>query len=152
VASISIASSISLFLIFASVILILLGIFSLTDSVHSYSKYIEYRYAWDNNVHKKAYPKSNETEKSESDGRKALEADDIGYYFLKLSLISFFYFLASLVLNIHQFGVVVRYLTFFSLVTILTFGMIYAYKTTHRKTYREAINDFFVREKVIKEE
>jgi uncharacterized membrane protein len=144
-AHLSIASAVSVTLIFSSITLVLLGIFSLTDSLHFYSKYIEYQFAWDDQVHGKAYPKSDKTKKATADGRRALEADDVGYYFLKLSLLAFFYFLTFLALSIPGIGVGVRIPMTLLFTFLVTYVMIYAYKTTHRKTFWEAFNDFFMR-------
>ncbi len=91
---------------------------------------------------KKAKSASTKEDKTVSSFRRALEADDIGYYFLKLSILGFFYFLSSLEPNIHRIAAIVRYPFFVSFVFIIIVIMVKAYGITHEKIFWKAINDF----------
>ena len=41
---------VSAVILFSSISLVLFGVFSLTDSIHFYSKYLEYQYVWKDKV------------------------------------------------------------------------------------------------------
>ena len=134
-----------------SISLILFGVFSLTDSIHFYTKYLEYRYVWNDKVHGVAYEGKTKDEKATQDFKRALEADDVGYYFLKLSLLSFLYFLASLALNIQEVYIGVRIFVSFLVGLLVTYVLIRSYKATHRKSFSKALKDFFWRKAVFKD-
>jgi hypothetical protein len=139
--------AISIFFLLSSIILILFGVFALTDSIHSYSKNLEYRYMWKHEVHIEACKGKKKQEKAITEFRRALEADDVGYYFLRLCLLLFMCFLVSLVLNIYELGAI-RLVVFFFGVFIVTYLAVYSYKTTHGKHFSEAFFDFFWRDNV----
>lgn len=67
----------------------LYGIYALTDSIHFYSKFVEYNFAWNDHVHGEAYENMNGKEKAIIDYKRALEADDVGYHYLKRSILFF---------------------------------------------------------------
>lgn len=150
-ARLSVEFVVSAFFLFSSISLILFGVFSLTDSIHFHSKYLEYQYIWKGKIHGVAYEGKTKEEKAIKDFKRALESDDVGYYFLKLSLLSFLYFLVSLVLNVHELGIGVRIIVFFFVGLLVTYVTIYSYKTTHRKRFSEALRDFFWRKTVFKD-
>jgi len=150
-ACLSIEFTISVIFLFGSILLILFGSFSLTDSIHFYSKYLEYRYIWKEKVHGIAYKSETKNEKATKDYKRALEADDVGYYFLKLSLLLFLYFLISLVLNVKELQVEVRVISFILVGLLVTYVLIRCYKATHRKTFSEAFKDFFRRKSIFEE-
>jgi len=150
-ASLSFEFVVSAIFLLSSIFLILLGVFSLTDSIHFYSKYLEYQYLWKDEVHGVAHKDKTKDEKATGDLKRALESDDVGYYFLKLSLLSFPYFLVSLVLNVHELGICVRIIVFLLVGLLVTYVAVYSYKTTHQKRFSEALTDFFCREAVFKD-
>jgi len=151
-ARLSFEFAVSAFLLFSSIFLILFGVFMLTDSIHFYSKFLEYQYMWKDKVHGVAYEGKTKEKKAIGAFKRALESDDVGYYFLKLSLLSFTYFLVSLVLNVYELGIIVRIIVFFSAGLLVTFVAIYSYKTTHRKRFLESLIAFFRRKPVFKDQ
>jgi hypothetical protein len=150
-ACLTVEFAISAVFLFCSISLILFGVFSLTDSIHFYSKYLEYQYVWNDKVHGVAYKGKTKDKKATKDFKRALEADDLGYYFLKLSLLSFLYFLVSLVLNIKEFGIGLRIILSASVGLLVTYVFIRSYKATHRKQFSEAFKDFFRRKPVFED-
>jgi len=150
-AYLSVEFVISAIFLFGSISLILFGVFSLTDSIHFYSKHLEYQYVWKEKVHAVAYKGKTKDEKATEDFKRALEADDVGYYFLKLSLLSFLYFLVSLILNVRELGIGARIISSVSVGLLVTYVLIRCYKATHRKTFSEAFKDFFRRKAVFKD-
>jgi len=135
----------------ASIIPALLGIFALTDSIHFYSKYIEYKYAWNQKVHGEAYKNTTGEEKSTNDLKRALEADDVGYYCVKLSLLFFLWFLASPVFAIESLNLYLRISIFLISIVFLTLAAVFTYKSTHRKRLPQAFKDFFRRKAVFRD-
>lgn len=142
---------VSAVILFSSISLVLFGVFSLTDSIHFYSKYLEYQYVWKDKVHGVAYGGKTKDKKATEDFKRALESDDIGYYFLKLSLLSFLYFLVSLVLNVQELNIWFRIVTSISVGLLITYVLIRSYKATHRKPFSVAFKDFFKRKAVFKD-
>lgn len=143
-------------LLFASTIVaMLLGIFALTDSIHAYSKYSEYSFMWNSNVHYQFYREKYEPTRPESEIIKdrvdkalwnALEADDYGYYCMKIGVLSFLLSLASFV-TIAPLGFLIFLVTAF----VITYLMIKTYMRTHqRNSLWEAAVKFFIREPIIR--
>ena len=150
-ARLSVEFVVSAVFLFSSISLILFGVFALTDSIHFYSKYLEYQYVWKDKIHGVAYEGKTKEEKAIKDYKRALESDDVGYYFLKLSLLSFLYFLVSLVLNVQGLGIGVRIVLSVSVGLLVTYVLIRSYKATHRKSFSEAFKDFFRRKAVFED-
>lgn len=142
---------VSIICLFFSLIFALLGIYSLTDSMHFYSKYIEYRYAWSEKVHGDAYKSKTSEEKATGDLRRALEADDVGYYYLKLSLMLFLWFLASVIFVLKWLDLHWRILGFLLSIVSLTFISVITYKCIHQKPLLKAFKDFFIRKAVFRD-
>lgn len=143
---------ISAFCLLSTLALTLFAIYALTDSIHFYSKYVEYRYAWSKRVHGEAYSETS-LQKATNDYRRALEADDIGYYYLKLSLVTFLWFLTSFVYVVptRLLDFWSRTIIFVSVAVFLTFVAVITYKETHRKSLLKACKDFFIRSPVFQE-
>jgi len=138
-------------LLIATLTLMILGIFSLTDSIHFYSKYTEFRYAWYEAVHGRLKDKTPEGNSRKSLER-ALEADDIGYYYLKLSIVMFLWSLASFLLTIdlHDFYYrIALFLAFLIIDTVVTLVLVKTYQITHqRQSFRKAFGIFFKKQRV----
>jgi hypothetical protein len=111
-----------------------LAILSISDSIHFYSKFAEYEYMW-TNVHEEAYPnKRNSKVKASLKG--ALDADDIGYYFIRLSLLMLSYALFS-------FSALLGYPLFVLSLAIPTIFLPLTYGFTHDKDPATAFKDYF---------
>jgi hypothetical protein len=142
--------SISMVLISVSLVFALLGIFALTDSIHFYSKYLEYNYAWNGAVHGITYPDQSGAQKAIESLKRALEADDIGYYYLKLSLLLFTWFVASLIFVFPQETLTFepRVAIFLIIAFIVSLLVILTYKCTHKKSLLKSFRDFLVRKPI----
>lgn len=143
----------SIVLLSISLIFMLFGIFALTDCIHFYSKYIEFRYAWDEMVHGVLYRNKSKEQKETKELQKALEADDLGYHCLKLSLLFFLFFLASFIFMLppETVDVVSQKIIFTIISGVLIIASIMTYKCTHHKPLFKASKDFFKRKSIFKE-
>lgn len=132
--------------LFLSIILLLFGVFLLTDSIHQYSKNLEYLYMWNVEVHAKAKNSKNKSKEEMANKalKRALEADGLGYYCLKLSLLSFVYFLVLFSLTVLLPQVESQVLGFIIIAPLITVAAVYCYKTSHMKNWEEAFIGYFV--------
>ncbi len=128
----------------------LYGIYALTDSIHFHSKFIEYNYAWNENVHGLAYENKKGNKKAIKDYQRALEADDVGYHYLKRSTLFFSWFLASIILCIDFIDFRLRTGIFLLFAIFLTYMLINVYRQTHMKGLIESARDFFIRKRIFK--
>jgi hypothetical protein len=130
-----------------SLVAAVLSVFALTDSIHFYSKYLEYSFAWIEEVHGRAYRGKTSDDKAKGDLRRALEADDLGYYWAKFAFLFFLWFVSSFVF-VSELDMVWKMVIFLLSVTIVTFLALYTYKITHQKCWAQAVKSFFVRKPV----
>ena len=140
----------TIILLIVTLILMLLGIYSLTDSIHFYSKYTEFRYAWYPSVHERLKDKTPEGNSKKSLER-ALEADDIGYCYIKFSIVFFLWSLASFILTIETSDFYSRlglFLGFLILGIVFTLAVVKTYQITHQKPFKDALKDFFKKKPV----
>jgi hypothetical protein len=140
----------TIFLLASSLCLMLIAIFSLTDSIHHYSKYLEYRYMWHFQVHGLAFTLKRSDEKAVAALKDALESDDLGYQYLKYGFLTFFWFLASTVFAVPpEYLNSYQELVLFIIVSVaLSLLVIFAYGETHRKSFRKAFRGFLKRKRV----
>ncbi len=141
---------ISICLLAGSLVFILLAIFVVTDSIHFYSKYLEYNYAWNNLVQGLIYKDKRKEQRATQNLANALESDDIGYRYLKLSLFVFMWFLSSTIFIVPPGLLALEWKIPVFLITgaLLSITVVWAYKGTHRKSTKKAIRDFFKRNPV----
>lgn len=129
-----------------SIILLLFGVFFLTDSIHHYSKKLEYTFMWNDNVHKKLKSSQNKTKEEMAIKfyNRALVSDAFGYYFLKFSLLSFIYFLVSFILTamFPRENMLREFIMITASITVLT---VYCYKTSHIKNWEKAFKGYFMK-------
>jgi hypothetical protein len=133
-------------LLILTLIFMLFGIYCLTDSIHFYSKYGEFNYAW-SVVHTRLKDNTQDSNSKKSLER-ALESDDIGYYFIKLSMVFFLWSLASFILTIDTNNRIVIWSGFVTIGIVFTLILIKSYQITHKKRFKEAIHDFFIKKPV----
>jgi len=124
------------------------GIYALTDSIHFHSKFLEYNYAWNEHVHGEAYKNWTGEEKAIKDYKRALEADDVGFHYLKRSILFFSWFLASIMLCFDFIDSCLRIGICLLFATFLTYMVVNVYRQTHMKGYIETVRDFFIRKRV----
>jgi hypothetical protein len=145
-ASLLVELGLAVILLSVTLVFLLFGLFALTDSLHFYSKYIEYRYMWRKEVHGQAYKNEDNEAKAIETLKKALEADDIGYHYVKYGAVTLLWSFASFILAQKLFEYYYGLILFFLVGILLTFMMIKTYKGTHhRKSWREAFKKFFKR-------
>jgi hypothetical protein len=134
-------------LILLSLLSLLVSLFALTDSIHFHSKYLEYRYYWLDNVHGAIYYGKDRIGMSEMTFVRALEADDVGYHYQKLSLAFFLYSISFLTISIPwnlliEIALSLWSCFFFTLLAVRIYGVI------HGKNFAEALRGFFGRESI----
>jgi succinate-acetate transporter protein len=101
---------------------------------------------WLKEVHGKAYPKKNSEEMAIEALKRALEADDIGYYYLKWGILTILWSFASFILTLKSLGFCLTLVLFLLVGILLTLTMVGTYKVTHhRKSWRESFRKFFIR-------
>jgi len=138
--------STAIFLLSLALVFMLFGLFALTDSLHFYSKHVEYRYMWLKEVHGEAYPKENSEGMAIEALKRALEADEVGYYYLKWGILTILWSFASFIPTLKLLGFYYELGLFLLVGVLLTLTMIGTYKVTHhRKSWREAFRKFFIR-------
>lgn len=129
-----------------SIILLLFGVFFLTDSVHHYSKKLEYTFMWNDEVHKKLKSSQNKTKEEMviKVYNRALVSDAFGYYFLKFSLLSFVYFLISFILTamFPSENIVREFIIITGSITVVA---VYCYKKSHIKNWEKAFKGYFIK-------
>jgi len=141
---------VSIVLLLFTLVFMLYGIYALTDSIHFHSKFLEYNYAWNEKVHGEAYKNSSGEEKAIKDYKRALVADDVGYHYLKRSILFFSWFLASFTLCIDFIDFILRIGICLLVATILTYMVVNVYQETHMKGFIESTIDFFIRKRIFK--
>jgi hypothetical protein len=128
------------------------AVIAISDSIHFYTKFEEYHELWDDEIHGRAYPTSNPSEKSAESFRQALEADDVGNYVMRLA----FLFIMATILLI-PISVVVNYLDsqFAWIVTpalslcLLVLFFLPIYKSYHsHASWKKALRRFLFRKRV----
>ena len=145
-ASLSVELGVAVVLLSVTLVFMLFGLFALTDSLHFYSKYIEYRYMWCEEVHGQAYKGEEGKGKATETLKRALEADDIGYHYLKYGTVTLLWSFASFILAQKLFEYCYGLILFFLVGAFLTFMMVKTYKDTHhRKSWRKTFKKYFIR-------
>ncbi len=135
--------------ILLTLICMLYSMFTITDSIHFYTKYLEYSYCWMNEVHGEAYGIDNKECKAILDYQRALEADDVGYFYMKFSILFFTFAIGSILIRI-----IFEYLfTYFKvqyiyhLLSIIVYALLLSlgvktYGWVHKKKFSKAFTDY----------
>lgn len=131
---------IALGLLFVSIILLLLGIFILTDSIRFYSEYSEYRSTWYKKIGVK-YPNKTSEEKITENFKRGSKADDVSYNCLRLSLLFFFYFFASLFFAVGSLDIYLRMAISIGMGVFFTLLFVWAYRGTHEKPWEKNLSE-----------
>lgn len=134
--------SITTGLLALTLICMLIGLFALTDTIHHYSKFIEFRHMW-GPAFEKAYPKKTSEEKATEAMEDALEADNVAYGFQKWSMVALLWAISSLILTQNLGNFYIGFAFFLLLGAFFTFLMVWTYKRTHKRTWRDAFIKYF---------
>ena len=133
----------------------LYSMFTITDSIHFYTKHLEYSYCWMNEVHGEAYGIDNKECKAISDYQRALEADDVGYFYMKYSILFFTFFISSIFIHLLSNYIYVNYEIRFNyiILSIITYTLLLSinvitYGWIHKKKFVRALHDFLWRNPV----
>ncbi len=141
--------------ILLTLICMLYSMFTITDSIHFYTKYLEYSYCWVDEVHGEAYGIDNKEGKAIFDYQRALEADDVGYFYMKLSILFFTFVLGSifihLIIEYINENFIIQYA--YQKMSIITYTLLFSlgvktYSWVHMKNFPSAFLDYVRRKPV----
>lgn len=133
--------------LFLSLGTMFLSMYAFTDSIHFYTKYLEYVFCWHDKVHGEIYEEGQE-KRAIKDYKRALEADDVGYFFMKYTVLFFAFSLGSIIINfLHS---KIQNFIFFICLNIILYVwiiiiIIKIYGWIHHKNFFKALYDFFIR-------